>query len=146
MISLIKPNQIGYEFHQIFAKGLEVNAQEFMRWQFTESRGEKTLQFLEAKFDDFEVIEHYGSSWKLKVSRDNYSIGYLFGMMEDIKSSYEISEYSINQTTLEQIFNNFAQESTREKHASMYNKKRSSFVAEQNSLISDQEQIEMNYY
>jgi hypothetical protein len=54
------------------------------------------------------VIEHYGSSWKLKVSRDKYSIGYLFGLMEDIKSIYQISEYSVNQTTLEQIFNNFA--------------------------------------
>jgi hypothetical protein len=32
------------------------------------------------------VIEHYGQSWKLKVSRDEYSIGYLFGMMEDIQT------------------------------------------------------------
>jgi len=46
----------------------------------------------------------------IKVSRDEFSIGYLFGMMEDIKAEYQISEYSVSQTTLEQIFNNFAQE------------------------------------
>jgi len=85
----------------MFTKGLEVSTNELMRWQFTQTRGEKVLEFLGDKFQEFEVIEHYGSSWKLKVSRDKYSIGYLFGMMEDIKSQFEISEYSINQTTLE---------------------------------------------
>jgi hypothetical protein len=29
-------------------------------------------------------------------------------MMEDLKESYDISEYQVSQTTLEQIFNNFA--------------------------------------
>ena len=42
------------------------------------------------------VIEHYNTSYKLKVSRDNFSIGYLFGMMEDIKEQYQISEYSVS--------------------------------------------------
>jgi hypothetical protein len=63
---------------------------------------------LEPKFKEFHIIEHYGSSWKLKVSRDNYSIGFLFGMMEDIQAEFNISEYSVAQTTLEQIFNTFA--------------------------------------
>jgi len=66
------------------------------------------MDFLEQKFNQFKIVEHYGSNWKLKVSRDNYSIGFLFGMMEDIQTTYEISEYSVAQTTLEQIFNNFA--------------------------------------
>jgi len=30
--------------------------------------------------------------------------------MEDIQDQFEISEYSVAQTTLEQIFNNFAME------------------------------------
>lgn len=55
-----------------------------------------------------ELVEHYGMAWKLKVSRDDYSIGYLFGLMEEIQTKYNISEYSVAQTTLEQIFNNFA--------------------------------------
>lgn len=29
-------------------------------------------------------------------------------MMEDIQKEFDISEYSVTQTTLEQIFNNFA--------------------------------------
>lgn len=34
-------------------------------------------------------------------------------MMEDIQQQYDISEYSVTQTTLEQIFNNFALEAER---------------------------------
>ena len=56
---------------------------------------------LESKFQKFEILEHYGNSWKIKVSRDSYSIGFLFGMMEDFQKEYNISEYSVIQTTLE---------------------------------------------
>ncbi len=61
-------------------------------------------------FTSVEVLEHFSNSYTIKVSRDSYSIGYLFGYMEDIKNEYSISEYSVSQTTLEQIFNNFAKE------------------------------------
>jgi hypothetical protein len=50
---------------------------------------------MENKFQRFEILEHYGYSWKIKVSRDNYSIGFLFGMMEDLQKEYNISEYSV---------------------------------------------------
>lgn len=75
-----------------------------------EGKGNKAVDFLETKFKESQIIEHYGNSWRLKVSRDNYSIGFLFGMMEEIQEQFEISEYSVAQTTLEQIFNNFAHE------------------------------------
>jgi len=51
------------------------------------------LDFLEAKFKQCDIIEHYGNSWKIKVSRDSYSIGFLFGLMEDVQEEYEVSEY-----------------------------------------------------
>ncbi len=46
------------------------------------------LEKFESMFSKTEVLEHYGTSYKIKVSRDSYSIGYLFGMMEDIKGEY----------------------------------------------------------
>lgn len=63
--------------------------------------GNNVIDFLEPMFNKFEILEHYGNSWKLKVSRDKYSIGYLFGLFEDKKAEYNVSEYSITQTTLE---------------------------------------------
>ena len=77
---------------------------------FTETRGASMLEKFESMFSQCEIIEHFNNSYKIKVSRDSYSIGYLFGMMEQVKNQYSISEYSVCQTTLEQIFNNFAKE------------------------------------
>ena len=84
-----------------FNNGQSVEAGEFLRWQNAETFGNNALVFLEKKFNQLEIVEHYGSNWKLKVSRDNYSIGFLFGMMEDIQKQFNISEYSVTQTTLE---------------------------------------------
>ena len=47
------------------------------------------------------LVEQFGNSWKIKMDRENYSIGFLFGLMEDIKAKFEVSEYSISQTSLE---------------------------------------------
>jgi hypothetical protein len=45
------------------------------------------------------------------VLRQNKSIGALFGMLESGKLELGISEYSVSQTTLEQIFQLFANSS-----------------------------------
>ena len=66
------------------------------------------LEFFESMFMEVEVLEKYYNSYLIKVSRDSFSIGYLFGMMENNKDKYDISEYSVSQTSLEQIFINFA--------------------------------------
>lgn len=84
MIADLCDGGAGEEFFKSLGKGYRVRSGEFLRWAFIEGEGEKAITLLEDKFKEFKVIEHYGSSWKLKVSRDNFSIGYLFGMMEDI--------------------------------------------------------------
>ena len=57
-----------------------------------------------------EIIEHHNNSYKVKLSKGEHSIGYLFGFMEDVKAEFDVSEYQVSQTSLEQIFNNFARE------------------------------------
>ena len=51
-----------------------------------------------------EILEHYSDYFKLKVDKSDKSIGFLFGLIESCKTDFEISEYSVSQTTLEQIF------------------------------------------
>ena len=102
---------IGSDFYnELNGAKKSVDRDEFIRWVFTETKGGAVVEKFENMFAQCEVLEHFNNSYKIKVSRDNYSIGYLFGMMEDIKVLYSISEYSVSQTTLEQIFNNFAKE------------------------------------
>lgn len=44
----------------------------------------------------------------MRVSRAGKSIGYIFGLIESHKENFGIAEYSVSQTTLEQIFQTFA--------------------------------------
>lgn len=59
-------------------------------------------------FKNVELVEQCADFYKLKVPRDDKTIGYLFGLIEDMKTEANISEYSVTQTSLEQIFQNFA--------------------------------------
>ena len=49
-------------------------------------------------------MEHYNDYYKFRVPKVDKSIGYLFGLIENKKEDFGISEYSVGQTTLEQIF------------------------------------------
>ena len=44
----------------------------------------------------------------MRVPRGEKSIGFVFSLIENKRESYKISEYSASQTTLEQIFQTFA--------------------------------------
>ena len=77
-------------------------------WAFKETRAMKIRDFFESMFKQVEVVENYSNSYLYKVSREDFSIGYLFGLMEDNKDKYEISEYSVSKTSLDQIFNDIA--------------------------------------
>lgn len=56
---------------------------------------------LERKFKIVDIMQHYFNSWTLNMSREHYSLGYLFGLMEDFKEEFQIGEYQIAQTSLE---------------------------------------------
>lgn len=84
LIVELSENGLGSEYFNNLKVGIKVDVSEFYRWQFVEGQGSRAMDFLESKFKEFKVVEHYGNSYKLKVSRDNYSIGFLFGLMEDI--------------------------------------------------------------
>lgn len=97
----LDPNGSGAEFVDLEQRGAPIVPEEFFRWVFIETKGNSLIDQLEARFSECDVIEHYNNSWKIKTSRDDYSIGYLFGMMEDIKPHFDVSEYQVSQTTLE---------------------------------------------
>ena len=73
---------------KVFKSGGSVPVEEFIQWTFTEKWGTAIVSKFQGMFKELNVLEHYNNSYKLKVSRDDYSIGYLFGMMEDIKDEF----------------------------------------------------------
>ncbi len=76
----------------------------------------KAISKILNQFADVYIIEFWDNIFKLKIkkSSNNNSIGYLFGLFEDLKMECFLAEYSISQTSLEQIFNNFASENDEE--------------------------------
>ena len=74
---------------------------------------ENALKFIKKGLRYFEEIilsEHIENNFLFKMKKENNdkSIGFFFGLFEESKEECFITEYSIQQTSLEQIFNKFA--------------------------------------
>jgi ABC-type proline/glycine betaine transport system ATPase subunit len=61
-------------------------------------------------FGEVELIEQFSNYIRVRVGRLDKSIGFVFGLLDKIKKPYDIHEYAVSQTTLEQIFQSFADE------------------------------------
>jgi hypothetical protein len=75
---------------------------------------ENAIKFISFGIDKFKKIiieENMDNNFLFKMKKkedENQSIGYLFGLYDVHKEECFITEYSIQQTSLEQIFNNFS--------------------------------------
>ena len=66
--------------------------------------GFSVIRFLCGIFQQVEMLEQCGDFYKLRVPKEDKTIGWLFGHIEENKLNLGIQEYSVSQTTLEQIF------------------------------------------
>ena len=73
----------------------------------------------------------------MRVPKEDKTIGWLFGQLEQEKHSLGIQEYSISQTTLEQIFQNFANQSIASDKAAF------TFISRGDRLVLQNPQHEM---
>ena len=66
------------------------------------------------------MIEQCSDFFKFRVPKEDKTIGWLFGNIEDNKTALRISEYSVNETSLEQIFATFALMNVNTKYSLSY--------------------------
>ena len=85
-----------------------VSYHNFLVWLYVEQAGMSIVNGLCEQFPSVEILEHYSDYYKLRIPRGDKSIGFVFGYIESCKEQFQISEYSVSQTTLEQIFQAFA--------------------------------------
>ena len=74
-----------------------------------QDHGFKVINWMCSNFAHVELLEQCGEFFKLRVPREDKTIGWLFGQLENEKRELGIQEYNVTQTTLEQIFQSFAQ-------------------------------------
>ncbi|KAL4454193.1 hypothetical protein ABPG74_012150 [Tetrahymena malaccensis] len=67
----------------------------------------KILQFLQQNADYFNILEQFNNFMKVQIATKK-TIGEIFGMMYESQERLHINSYMVNQTTLEQIFNEIA--------------------------------------
>ena len=80
---------------------------------------ENALKFIKKAENYFEKIiltEFIDNNFlfKMKKNQDTKSIGFFFGLFESHKSHCFVTEYSIRQTSLDQIFNMFEEKQRKE--------------------------------
>ena len=90
----------------------EVKIMHFVTFIYIQTNGFKFIECLAGLFDQVEILEQCSDFYKFRVPKEQRTIGFVFGTIEDKKGEFCISEYSVSQTSLEQIFQNFANQST----------------------------------
>ena len=84
-----------------------------MQYIYVQMNGFKFIESLASMFEQVEILEHCSDFYKFRVPIEDKTIGFLFGFIEDKKGEFSISEYSVCSTSLEQIFQVFANQSTK---------------------------------
>ncbi|XP_033114079.1 ATP-binding cassette sub-family A member 3-like [Anneissia japonica] len=67
-------------------------------------------QFVNDQFPGSVLLEEHQGVLQYQVENSNLSWSYIFGTLENNKQMLKIEDYSVSQTTLEQVFINFAKE------------------------------------
>lgn len=71
--------------------------------------GDRLIEYITMTFPNSTVFESSEGYIDFQIPDDNAKLGQIFGVMENAKVEYEVEDYSVHQTTLEQIFLTFTQ-------------------------------------
>ena len=88
----------------------------FAEWWLNEDSFRVISNFFDEHFPGNQLLERHDSKLRYSVPKtETTRLSSLFSVFEDNKQELDISEYSVSQTTLEQIFNTFASKQEEEK-------------------------------
>jgi len=78
-----------------------VRLSNFVNFVYTMQYGWMVINLLVRNFARVDLIEQCSDFFKFRIPREDKTIGTVFGLIEDQKLTCNISEYSVNQTSLE---------------------------------------------
>ncbi|EQC37401.1 hypothetical protein SDRG_05005 [Saprolegnia diclina VS20] len=117
---LKQPNRMAFvdldhDTGRLLALALEadgaVDAQTFANWWLAEDQHDALLAQLASAHGRFSVLSRQGTFARIQV---HVSLAQIFGVIEDAKAVLRVAEYSVAQTSLETIFNQFASKQKKE--------------------------------
>jgi ATP-binding cassette subfamily A (ABC1) protein 3 len=107
----LKEEGIGRKiYHEIIVSG-NTSIQTLINWTRYVNCAMKMIEVVLPYFEEIILSEFIENNFLFKIKKEENSktIGFLFTLLETQKEPCEITEYSIQQTSLEQIFNKFAE-------------------------------------
>ncbi|CAI2385343.1 unnamed protein product [Moneuplotes crassus] len=96
----------GYEICKALKERGFYSASELIKWEHITRNNLETVKTLVSEFGEVQLVEK--TYLRYSVEKKDKSIGYFFGLLENLRNKLDLDEYSVSQTTLEQIFNGFA--------------------------------------
>ena len=108
----LKQGRLGEKLMRQIKLNGKIKIEQLLSWIYYCENALKLIKIAKDYFPEIILTEFIGNNFlfKLKKDKNSKSIGFLFGLFESVKDEYNITEYSIQQTSLEQIFNMFAGE------------------------------------
>ena len=81
----------------------------FAEWWLNQDAYGRLNEFFQGSFPGYQLLERHNSKLRYSLPKeDDMKLSTLFSMLEDNTARLGVAEYSVSQTTLEQIFNEFA--------------------------------------
>ncbi|TMW68211.1 hypothetical protein Poli38472_007883 [Pythium oligandrum] len=109
----------GYALAAVLERDGSIRPQLFGAWWMAEERYLGLNAFLQECFgnDKVQLVERQNDMCRYRLLGDQKSLklSNVFRLVESGKQTHHIREYAVSQTTLEQIFNNFASQQNEEK-------------------------------
>jgi hypothetical protein len=65
-----------------------------LQWAHVESQGYNLQKRFEKTFGKAQQVEHFSNKFDFKVAKAKHSIGFVFGLMEQLRTEFSIGEYS----------------------------------------------------
>ena len=106
----LKEGRLGQKIIRNIELNGNINIRVLLSWIFFVANAIKFIIKGKKYFEEIILSEFIENNFlfKMKKGKSNYSIGFFFGLYEESKEKGFITEYSIQQTSLEQIFNKFS--------------------------------------
>ena len=106
----LKEGRLGKRIIKAINLNKGVNISVILNWIHFIENSIKFIQKGKNYFEEIILAEHIENNFLFKMKKGNNtkSIGFFFGLFEENKEECHVTEYSIQQTSLEQIFNKFA--------------------------------------
>jgi ABC-type multidrug transport system ATPase subunit len=120
-LEVISPTGTGADVWQTVTASGSIGVREFAGWCSLEDRMESILRFIMDNYPDAVLRERQGTKVRFEIPSKDTNTGAarklseMFGLIEDNKGRLHVEDYSVCQTSLEQIFNFFAGQQEEEK-------------------------------